>query len=90
MGELVYYTLKGWYTADWSELGITSDNFANNRWFLPGCFGLSGSSMDFTAWCNGNNGTKEVKDIYSKLTHNGDVEACTLADIEAAAPTYVP
>ena len=88
--EDVYYREKGCYTGDWGELGMTSDDFAQNRWFLPGCFGLTGSCTDFTAWCNGDNGKKQAKGIYLKLTHEGKVEACTLADIIAARPTYVP
>ena len=87
--EEIYYREKGCYTGDWGELGMTSDDFVQNRWFLPGCFGLTGSCIDFTAWCNGDNGKKEAKGIYSKLTHQGTIEACTLADIIAAGPTYV-
>jgi len=87
--EEVYYRQKGCYTGDWGELGMTSDDFAYNRWFLPGCFGLTGSCIDFSAWCNGDNGKKEAKGIYLKLTHQGTIKACTLADIIAAGPTYV-
>jgi type II secretory pathway pseudopilin PulG len=88
--ENVYYREKGCYTADWSELGMAPDGFAHNQWFLPGCFGLTGSCTHFTAWCNGNNGKEQAKGIYLKLTHDGKVEACMLADIIAAEPTYVP
>jgi len=87
--ENVYYAVNGCYTPDWGKLGMTSDDFAYNQWFLPGCFGLTGSRTDFTAWCNGDNGKKQAKGIYLKLTHDGKLEACTLADIIAAEPTYV-
>jgi len=88
--ETVYYAVNGCYTADWGELGMTSDDFAHNGWFLPGCFGLTGSCTHFTAWCNGDNGKEQVKGVYLKLTHDGEVETCTLADIMEAKPTYVP
>jgi type II secretory pathway pseudopilin PulG len=90
--EIVYYALNGRYTADWVELGITSGAFANNRWFLSGCFGLtSTSSTDFTAWCNGDNGKEKAKGVYLKYTsHRGKAQVCTLADIIGAKPTYVP
>jgi len=88
--EIIYYAKNGRYTSDWGELGMTLNHFARNQWFLPGCFGLTAGGTNFTAWCNGDNGKEEVKGVYLNLTSHRGVQACTLTDIKAAKPTYVP
>lgn len=89
--ENVYYAENGCYTADWGELGMTSDDFAHNRWFAYGCFGLyQNTTDDFTAVCNGDNATAtEVHGIYLRLSNTGDVTSTSADDTAVKNATYL-
>ena len=75
--ELVYKAEHDTFSAVWGPLGIgmTSADFAQNKWFHSGCFSLeSASTDDFTAYCDGSrDGEPEVEDIAVFLTATGDI-----------------
>jgi Tfp pilus assembly protein PilE len=89
--ENVYYMENGRYTADWDELGMTSDDFKHNRWFEYDCFGLYQKKLDdFTAVCNGDNATAtQVHGIYLKLSNTGDVTSTSADDMTVKNATYL-
>lgn len=73
--ELVYYAeTDGSYTGDWVALGITSADFALNKWFDGPCFYLAGTSDDWTAYCDGSKGkdSSTVGDIQITFDKTGE------------------
>ena len=83
--EVVHWAEHTYYANTWTELGMTSVDFTNNKWFEYGCFFLSGVSTDFTALVDGDKSTKsEVHGIWLKLTKDSDVMKAIAADFAAS------
>jgi len=95
--EVVHWAEHGGYVTDkdaggslWDDLGMTSADFTNNKWFTKECFALSSTSADFTAWCDGSMSTKakdKVGEIILKLTKDSDV---TRVPAVTGGPEYCP
>ena len=73
----------------WAELGITTGDFGDNKWFTYECFALESTSADFTAWADGSKSateTSKVGKIILYLNSTSDVED---ADSVTGSPDYL-
>lgn len=82
--EIVYYAEHGVFTGFWglANLGMTTNDFAQNKWFPAACFGLitdGATPTDFVAVCDGTQtgAALEVKKISIQLTRNSDIDPYT-------------
>ena len=88
--QLVYYAEHNYYTYSWADLGLTSGDVTQNKWFNAGTFGLDPTvpTSDFTAVCDGSQtgGDPKVVDIQKAVTSTSDIRDATAAEISNVAP----
>ena len=77
--QVVYWAEKDRFAETWLQLGMTTGDFTQNKWFTYPCFWIYSTSpyTGFTAYANGGAGASEVNDIYLKLTNTSDIEKFT-------------
>jgi|GEM_PF-1741560 len=81
--QIVHIAEHNVFTDQWGAagLGMTSADFARNKWFTASCFAIttdavSGTSDGFVAFCDGSVVGSPVGEVIVYLTSTSDVEDC--------------